>query len=461
MAVPQLERELGIEVYATQSAGIGGVIRQKFDDFEVEEVLVDGSRARISQNSSTAVCSPLGSSFSAGHHLLCLLIKRNWDTLSAVKTIADQLGISMARVDTAGMKDAKAVTAQHITIEDVTIEDVQKVQVKDVELRALGYVREELSSFYLLGNAFRITVGSISHSRPVVEGRIQHVVQEVQAAGGIPNFFGHQRFGTTRPITHQVGREIVHGDFEKAVMFLLAAPSLHEHPDSRRAREELQSRWNFKAAETSFPKQLRYEHLILRHLSRNPDDFVGALKRLPLNLQKLFVQAYQSFLFNRFLSARVIQGHRLDEAQVGDYVVSLQRNGLPLTSMHKVVKREDLSETNVAIKEGKMKIALPLIGFKQATSSGSQGAIEAQIIEKEGICPSGFRITSIPEISSRGEIRTALASLKDFSLDEISKPHPDTSSYEAKMSFMLHRGSYATVFLRELMKPSDLIASGY
>jgi tRNA pseudouridine13 synthase len=255
--VSQLEMELGIEVYTTRSAGIGGVIRQRFEDFEVEEVLVDGSRARTNQDRSSPTCRPLGSSLFGSHHLLCLLVKRNWDTLSVVKNIADQLGISMARIHTAGMKDARAVTAQHISIEDASIEDVQKVQVKDVELRALGYVREELSSFYLLSNAFRITIGSINHSKPIVEGRIQRVVQEVQAAGGIPNFFGHQRFGTTRPITHQVGREIVHGDFEKAVMFLLAAPSPHEHPDSRRAREELQSRRNFKAAETNFPKQLR------------------------------------------------------------------------------------------------------------------------------------------------------------------------------------------------------------
>ncbi len=461
MKVPKLEKDMGIEVYATRSAGIGGVIRQKPEDFLVEEVLVDGSRAHIDQGRSNPVHGALVSSVPSGRHLLCVLVKRNWDTLSAVKTVADRLGISMARIHVAGMKDAKAITAQHVTIEDVLVEDVRKVEIKDIELYPLGYFREELSSFYLLGNRFQIAVGSIKHSKSTVERRIQNTIRELRAIGGIPNFFGHQRFGTTRSITHMVGKEIVHGNFEKAVMFFLAAPSFHEHPDSRKAREELQSTQDFKRAERTFPRQLRYERLMLKHLVESPDDFVGALKRLPLNLQKLLVQAYQSYLFNKFLSARIACGFELDKVQIGDFVVSLQRNRLPLKSMHKVVRHENLSEVNAAIKSGKMKLALPLIGFRQATSAGDQGMIEAEILEDESVYPSDFRINSLPEASSRGEIRVAMASLNDFSIDEISRPDSDSTMQEAKLSFMLQRGSYATVFLRELGKSPDPIQGGY
>jgi tRNA pseudouridine13 synthase len=196
-------------------------------------------------------------------------------------------------------------------------------------------------------------------------------------------------------------------------------------------------------------------------LAANPDDFVGALKKLPFNLQRLLVQAYQSFLFNNFLSARLTNGFRLDEAQAGDYVVNLQRNSLPLISMHAIVREEKLSEVNSAIKKGKMKVALPLIGFKQTVSEGNQGAIEAQILEREGIRCSDFRITSIPEISSRGEVRAVLASLNDFSFEQISKLNSNGSRNRVRLSFMLNLGSYATVFLRELMKPVDLVKAGY
>ena len=34
-----------MEVYATKTEGVGGKIRESVDDFVVEEVLVDGSKA--------------------------------------------------------------------------------------------------------------------------------------------------------------------------------------------------------------------------------------------------------------------------------------------------------------------------------------------------------------------------------------------------------------------------------
>ena len=47
MSVPPLDEELGIQVYATKSLGVGGSIRETVDDFVVQEVLVDGSKAPI------------------------------------------------------------------------------------------------------------------------------------------------------------------------------------------------------------------------------------------------------------------------------------------------------------------------------------------------------------------------------------------------------------------------------
>ena len=62
----------------------------------------------------------------------------------------------------------------------------------------------------------------------------------------------------------------------------------------------------------NFPKQLRFERIMLNYLVDNPGDFVGAFQSLPLKLQALFVQAHQSYLFNRFLSERVKHGLPLE-----------------------------------------------------------------------------------------------------------------------------------------------------
>src|SRR3972149_1748915 len=156
------------------------------------------------------------------------------------------------------------------------MEDISKVNVKDIEIRPVGYVRDKLSLYYLLGNNFTIRIQAIKGSESTIEKRITETTRELETIGGIPNFFGHQRFGTTRSITHLVGKAIVKGDFEEAAMLFLAKPSVYEHPASRKAREELKASRDFKQALQNFPKQLRFERLMLRHLVEKPDDFVGA-----------------------------------------------------------------------------------------------------------------------------------------------------------------------------------------
>jgi tRNA pseudouridine13 synthase len=428
------------------------------DDFVVEEVLVDGSKAKVEKSVESRV---LGASSVKQKYLLCVLVKRNWDTFIAIKNIAKKLGISQSQIHIAGIKDAKAVTAQHITIEYGQMEDISKVNVKDIEIRPVGYVRDKLSLFYLLGNNFTIRIQAIKGSESTIEKRITETTRELGTIGGIPNFFGHQRFGTTRPITHLVGKAIVKGDFEEAAMLFLAKPSVHEHPSSRQARKELQSTQDFKQALQNFPKQLRYERLMLSHLVEKPADFVGAFKQLPIKLQMLFVQAFQSYLFNRFLSARIKSGFFLNKVEVGDYLVSVERSGLPMVNVAKMARAEIIAEANELVKAGRMRVALPLVGVKQRLSQGAMERIQRQILEEEGIKPENFRVDGIPEMSGRGGLRAVVAPIMNFKLLDISAVAANHRACQVDLSFMLLRGSYATVLLREIMKPSNLIKAGF
>jgi tRNA pseudouridine13 synthase len=458
LSVPKIDKLLGIEVYATETAGVGGVIRESVDDFVVEEVLVDGSKASIEAAVETRV---LGASETEQRYLLCVLVKRNWDTFIALKNIAKQLDVSQRQIQIAGIKDAKAVTAQHITIENCSMEDASRVNVKDIKIRPVGYVREKLSTYYLLGNRFTISIKAIKHSESTVAKRVTETTSALDAVGGIPNFFGHQRFGTTRPITHLVGKAMVEGDFEKAATLFLAKPSVHEHPSSRSARTELQSTRDFKRALQNFPKQLRYERLMLRHLVEQPDDFVGAFRRLPVKLQALFVQAYQSYLFNRFLSARMVNGFSLSRAEVGDFVVNVERSGLPMVNVAKVAGAEKLSEINALVKAGRMRVALPLVGIKQSLSQGAMGQIEKQVLEEERVETGNFKVDEVPEISRRGGLRAVVTPIRDFKLLGASACATRQNAQRADLSFMLLRGSYATVLLREIMKPSNPIKAHF
>jgi tRNA pseudouridine13 synthase len=244
-------------------------------------------------------------------------------------------------------------------------------------------------------------------------------------------------------------------------MLFLAQPSAYEHPSSRQARRELQSKQDFKQALQNFPKQLRYERLMLSHLVEKPDDFVDAFMRLPIRLQELFVQAYQSYLFNRFLSERIRNGFALNTAEVGDYMVNVERSGLPMIKTGKMADAATLAETNESIKTGKMRIALPLVGIKQRFSPGVTGQIEKQILEAEGIKTENFKIDAIPMISGRGGLRAIVSPIKNFRVHNISRIADNLKEHQAELEFMLLRGSYATVLLREIMKPHNPISAGF
>jgi len=442
-----------MEIYATQSLGVGGRIRQFLEDFVVEELLVDGSKAEVSPVETQ---EPVG----RGRYLICVLVKRNWDTLLAVRMVARRLGISHKRIRIAGMKDAKAVTAQHISLQGVAPTRTSQVKIKDITLHPLRFSDRRIYSQLLLGNQFQVVIRAISHTSSVVEQRVKNVQNELARLGGVPNFYGHQRFGTIRPITHLVGRFLTRGDLEKAALAFLAQPSVHEHPESREAREQLRDTQDFEEALHCFPRHLKYERFMLGHLAKQPRDFVGAFRELPLKLRKLFVQAYQSFLYNKFLSERIRRGIPLNEAQIGDYVIKLDDHGLPTTESMQVTA-SSLQTIKKTSNEGKMCVAIPLVGVKQPPSQGMQGEIEQEILETENVSPGDFHISFMPEVSASGMLRAILAPAINLSVEEASEDSANPSKRKTKLSFTLHRGSYATVLLREFMKPRDLIDTGF
>jgi len=453
LKVPTIEKQLGIETFVTKSRGIGGVIRQMPEDFMVEEVLVDGSRAELKPKLRGQVTGE-------GRYLICLLVKRDWDTLLAARKIAKQLGISERRVRIAGIKDKKALTAQHISIENINLRQLRRIRVDDIHVYPLRYSPNMIFPHMSFGNTFHIAVRNISHSNAVLQERMSDMVNELRVLGGIPNFFGHQRFGTIRPITHLVGKALAHDDLETAALLFLAKSSPYEHPQSREARQRLQETRDFKEVINVFPRWLLYERLMLAHLVKHPKNFVGAFRRLPRRLCRLFLQAYQSYIFNRFLSQRLLRKIPINEPQLGDYVVKTDSHGLPIRSYIKAT-HETLEDLRKKVKKSEMYVAIPLIGFKQTSSEGLQGEIEHSILESEKITQANFYVSSAPEMSAAGELRATMTPIINLNADKPVKDESNLRKKELRISFTLHRGCYATVVLREFMKPRNMIKAGF
>jgi tRNA pseudouridine13 synthase len=149
--VSELEKNMGIEVYATSNKGINGKIRCYPEDFIVQEILKDGTKATIRPKKEILY-------FNLERNLVCLLIKKNWDTFKAIERIAHSLGLNSERINIAGIKDKKAITSQHISIGGISHLKILNVKLKDIKLFPIKYSNKEISSNLLFGNQFSITV---------------------------------------------------------------------------------------------------------------------------------------------------------------------------------------------------------------------------------------------------------------------------------------------------------------
>src|SRR5207247_10115096 len=109
----------------------------------------------------------------------------------------------------------------------------------------------------------------------------------------------------------------------------VANPLEGEDHESYEVRSALRDTGDVQQALRSYPRAYGFEKAILNHLATRPEDFVGALRALPFNLQMMFVHGYQSFLFNRILSERIRRGLPIHEPVAGELVLPADLRRLP------------------------------------------------------------------------------------------------------------------------------------
>ncbi len=394
----ELDQILGLDYFITDAPGIGGRLRTTVEDFVVNELCED----------------PEDSEAQEGEYTHFTLQKRNWDTHRAIKFIGKRLGVSHKRFGFAGTKDKRAVTSQRVAIWNVDQEDLERIDIRDINLSNFNRSDKRISLGDSLGNGFEIAVRGVENEE--LQASLEGTAAGLKESG-VPNYFGYQRFGVVRPNTHLVGREILNGDLESAVLSYLGRPYESEREDVYEARKFVDDTKDFRKALEIFPKRLDYERSMLDALSKNPNDFAGALRRLPKKLRWMLVHAYQSHLFNMVLSLCMEEGMDVDK--------------------------------------------IPLFGYESSFSTGRLGEIEKSVIERSGVSFDQFKIPSMPELGSRGFLRDAFIKIDpDFEItgDELSdgKKVLIKFSLPTLIKFSLPTGSYATVVMREFMKTDPL-----
>lgn len=417
------DRSIGMEYYITDGPGCNGSIKRSADDFRVAEVFLEQR-------------------YEGGRYLVLDVEKTNWDTHHLIREMARMLRISQKRFSWAGTKDKRAVTSQRISIMNLEESELSRITLPDLKIRVLGRTNRALGLGDLIGNRFEITIRELSCPDAIANERSKRITEEIAEHRGVPNYFGVQRFGDVRPVTHLVGEALVRGRIEEAVFIYLAMPFEGELPATREARARLWESRDIPTALKEYPAYLGYEIAMMNRLVEHPDDWAHSFDVLSVNLMRLFVHAYQSRLYNELLSRRLETGLPLHMPEIGD-VVCFAKDGLPDMNRQQMVTAENLDAVERLALRGRAFVTLPLIGFESALSGGEEGEREAALLEREKIRIEDFRVPENPGLGSGGTRRAALCPvLPECRLVEGS----------AELRFVLQKGSYATVVLREYMK---------
>jgi len=420
----KFDRALGMELYATNSPGCGGRLRMRSEDFAVEEIGEDWN-------------------YEGGRYLVIEVEKTDWETHHLVRDLSRQLKISQKRFGWAGTKDKNAVTRQRMSIASLDEKELDRITLPGVKIKVLGRSNRAVSLGDLIGNRFCVLISEIDLDEGEASRRLDGVSGEIRALGGLPNYFGVQRFGEVRPVTHLVGEALVRGDPELAFLTYLAHPFPGEPETTRLARERLLEGRDFRRAMKEYPLRLRYERAMMSRLVEEGGDWARSFDVLSSNLKRLFVHAYQSLLFNRILSMRMRSGLPLDRAVEGD-VVCFSKGGLPFVDKLQAVDSSNLDAVNRLAERGRAFVTLPLFGYESKFAEGVPGEIERSVLDKVGVTFSDFKVEANPDLGSPGHRRPAL-----LRVDPVWKAEGAGS---ALLKFDLPAGSYATVVLREYMK---------
>ncbi len=426
-----MESKVGIETFFTDTEGVGGKIKVYPEDFCVSE------RIRLPE-------------LRDGEYSVAKVWSRNWETNRLVLKLANELGISREDISFSGTKDKRAVTVQWMSFKaDPT--EVNKIDIQDVKICEVKQSHRSLHLGMHHGNDFKIIIREMDCGQEKAKELADMAGDKILDEGGFPNWFGIQRFGAIRPITHEVGKYIVKSDFETAVKTYIANPMEGESEQCFEARRFLEETWDYEKAYEIYPNNLHFERSIIKHLIKKPEDYVGSLKKLPRNLRMMFVHAYQSYLFNRMVSKRLERGYPLNDALIGDILLPTDSSGLPNKNTKVEVSERNLEKASSMVKQGKAYVSGPLIGCHTEFSGGVQGEIERNIMEDENLRKEDFVIPKLSSLSSTGTRREMFSTLKNLNWE--------LDRGGLKLEFGLNKGCYATTLLREFMKlPSSKIA---
>ena len=329
-----------------------------------------------------------------GTHTFFAIRKRNISTLEAINQIARALHANSKDFGYAGLKDKQAVTTQVLSVEGVPPEQVLELELPGIKVLWAERHTHKLRVGHLRGNRFEITLRDVSQTALLV---IKKNMAQL-ATDGVPNRFGAQRFGNKHD-SHLIGKALMKGEWEEALHYVLSDET------------------------TQFSK-------LAKRIEREKEQ--GSLEKavacIPHRLRKLYLSAYQAYLFNCVLEKRMPNLRQLWD---GDIAVK-HSNGAPFLVENASVEQPRADAFEISPSG-------PIFGYKMRQPSREAQALEAELLDTEGVKFEAFRkVAGIRLPGTRRPLRMQMELHQVKSVD-----------VGLRLCFTLPAGGYATVVLEE------------
>ncbi|HEY3307433.1 MAG TPA: tRNA pseudouridine(13) synthase TruD [Desulfuromonadaceae bacterium] len=386
--------------------GCGGVLKQSPEDFMVTEI---------------PAYEPCGS----GEHLYLTIEKRGITTLEAIRRIAQGLNVPERDIGYAGMKDSVGITRQTLSLQRIKAEDVAGRQFDKITILSATRHYNKLKLGHLKGNRFRIMIRDVSNSVAENVPAILAILSE----RGIPNYFGLQRYGS-QGNSHLIGAAMLLRNWHGAVDRLMGeADSVRD--EEWRAAINAYHQDGVAAALRLMPHHCRSERDVLQRLVSRPDAWEKAFNAVHPRLKKLYLSAFQSYLFDQVVERRLAG---LDRLLSGDLAWK-HVNGACFVVEDAAIEAERVRSLEISPSG-------PMFGCKMKQPGGEPLAMEQQILSGVGIQAEDFDLGS--GLRMEGERRPLRVPLGEpsFSWEQDS----------LVLEFSLPKGSYATSVVREITK---------
>ncbi|HEX8916458.1 MAG TPA: tRNA pseudouridine(13) synthase TruD [Humisphaera sp.] len=396
--------------YLTQFPGIGGSIKNRAEDFFVQEV---------------PAYEPSGE----GEHVYCEVEKINVTTFDAVDRLGRALDVHPRDIGFAGMKDARAVTRQVFSIPGVTEDAV--MLAKPQGLRVLWAARHgnKLRLGHLSGNRFAIKVRGVN---PTDVLKVEPVIAELERRG-MPNYFGEQRFGR-RGDNDRLGAALVRGDDLGVLRLLLGTPNPKIDDGQTHQARALFDKGDYENAMKAMPRRHGLERRILARFIKTERP-AAAVRLVEDRVTRLWVSALQSKVFNDVLARRI---NTVDKLIDGDLAWKHDAGA--------VFKVESAAAEQPRCDAFEISPSGPLVGYRMTEPTGEPAAVEAEALAAEGLKPEDFRRTG--DLKVKGARRPLRVKPTDVRLEAGGDEHGPYIT----VAFTLPAGSFATVLMREIMR---------